>query len=255
MPLPFGITIGQITVVGVLTGIVGFGVSKLWDWWRSRVEARRERVYQWHRDMQEMFSMAISVGRRTKVKQRTGVRLDEVEELVPVASTLDAKVNTPPSGVKRLVDGQVFRDVRKAAGLVYHLVRLPAPEEDPDSIAGVMRHQYGLLQGLDMETDVEMLEVLDVIGEVAQPEEIDISATEAERVLTRFEGTADGGGGGDDRSCTDEAAMGEVDRVVSAEARRELVEFSVKQYYEKALLEIPRNARSVLSDSQDELFE
>lgn len=258
MALPFDITWGDITVIGLLTGVVTLGASKLWDRRQARIEARRERVHDWHQEMQEHFSSVILVGRRLQVRERQGVDLDAVEELIPVASKLEARVNTPPSGVRRMVDRQVFSDARKAAGLVYHFVRLPAPEQDADSIAGVMRHQYELLDFLDSDTDVEMRKVLDFIGEIAQPDDIDIGQEEAKRILTRFEEEADQRMEEAEEMTVDELIQlpwEEVDRVVPDEARRELVQFSVKQYYDKALLEIPRKARNLLDDSQDDLFE
>lgn len=258
MALPFDITWGDITVIGLLTGVVTFGASKLWDRRQARIDARRERVHDWHQEMQEHFSSVILVGRRLQVRERQGVDLDAVEELIPVASKLEARVNTPPSGVRRMVDRQVFSDARKAAGLVYHFVRLPAPEQDADSIAGVMRHQYELLDLLDSDTDVEMHKVLDFIGEIAQPDDIDIGQEEAEQILTRFEKEVDRWMEEAEEMTVDELMQlpwEEVDRVVSDEARRELVQFSVKQYYDKVLLEIPRKARNLLDDSQDDLFE
>lgn len=258
MALPFDITWGDITVIGLLTGAVTLGASKLLDSRRARIEARRERVHDWHQEMQDHFSSVILVGRRLQVRDRQSVDLDAVEELIPVASKLDARINTPPSGVRRMVDGQVFNDARKAAGMVYHFVRLPAPEQDADSIAGVMRHQYEILEIMDSDTSVEMQKVLDVIGELAQPEDVDISEEEAEQILTRFEDEADRRMEEAERMTVDELMQlpwEEVDRVVSDEARRELVQFSVEQYYDKALLEIPRKARRALADSQDDLFE
>lgn len=258
MTLPFGITIGEISVIGVLGGVITLGVSKLWDRWRDRVKARRQRVHDWHRDMQSAFSDAISVGRRLKVGERTGIDLGEVEELIPVASDLDANVNTPPSGVRRMVRNDVFYDVRRAAGLVYHFVHLPAPEQDADSVAGVMRHQYGILEVLDVNTDVEMGKVLDVIGEVAQPEDVAVSENEAEEILDRFEKEANRRMGEAEEMTVDELMQlpwEEVDRVVSDQARRDLVQFSIEQYYEKALIEIPLQARGALEDSEEELFE
>lgn len=256
--LPFGITLGQITVVGVLGGAVTFGASKLWDWWRGRVRTRRERVYEWHRDMQELFSDVISVGRRLRVRQRTGIDLGEVEELIPVASDLDTQVNTPPPGVEQMIQDDVFYDIRRAAGLVYHLVHLPEPEQDANSVAGVIRHQYGLLQVLDMDTDVEMRKVLDIIGEIAHPEEVDVSRDEAKQILGQFEEAADRRMENAEEMTVDELMelpWEEVDQVVSEKARRKLVQFSVEQYFEKALLEIPRKARNSLADSQRELFD
>lgn len=258
MALPFGITVGQISVVGVLGGAATLGASKLWDWWRDRVKARRKRVHEWHRDMQEAFSEAISVGHRLKVGERTGIDLGEVDELIPVASNMDALVNTPPSGVTRMVREDVFYDVQRAAGLVYHFVHLPEPDQDADSIAGVMRHQYGLLEVLDMDTDVEMGKVLEVIGEVAQPEDVDVSEAEAKQILDRFEEEADRRMETVEEMTVDELMQlpwEEVDQMVSEQARRELVQFSVEQYYEKALIEIPKKARSALNDSEDELLE
>jgi len=258
MALPFGITVGQITVAGVLVGAATLGASKLWDWWRDRIKARRQRVHDWHRDMQEVFSKAISVGRRLKVGERTGIDLGEVEELTPVISEMDAKVNTPPSGVEQMVREDVFYDVQRATGLVYHFVHLPEPDQDADSVAGVMRHQYGLLEVLDIDTNVEMGKVLRVIGEVAQPEDVDISEEEADQILDRFEDEADRRIEKAEEMTVDELMQlpwEEVDQLVSEQARRELVQFSVEQYYEKALVEIPQKARSALNDSEDELFE
>jgi|AntDeeMetagen681_2_1112603.scaffolds.fasta_scaffold04101_4 hypothetical protein len=258
MALPVGITLRQITVLGVLGSAATLGLSKLWDWWRDHVKARRERVYNWHRDLQGLFSDVISVGQRLRVRERTGVDPSELKELIPVASDLDAEVTTPPSGVKRMVDAAVFNDVQKAAGLVYHFVHLSEPEQDEESVAGIMRHQYGLLQVLDLDTDVEMGRVLDAIGEVAKPEDVDVSQEEAEQILNRFEEEANRRMEEANEMTVDELMQlpwEEVDQVVSEEARRELVKFSVEQYYEKAVVEVPRKARSRLQDSQENLFE
>jgi len=188
MAFQFGIPLGNISLSEILLAAIPVGLTILISWWVYNIKKRRERVYEWHREMQDIFSSVISVGRRLKVKERTGVDLGEVEELVPEASKLDARVNTPPSGVREMVDDQVFGDVKKAAGLAYHLVHLPAPEKDADSIAGVMRHQYEMLQVMDRDTDVEMQKVLDVIGEIAAPKNVDISEEEeAEKILSEFE--------------------------------------------------------------------
>lgn len=144
-------------------------------------------MYNWHRDMQDFFSEVFSVGKRLKVGERTGIDLGEEEELISVSSDLDAAVNTPPAGVKRMVDGGVFYEIQRATGLVYHFVHLPGPEQDADSVAGVMRHQYKILDILDVDTDTEMSKVLDVIGKMAQPEDVDISQEEGEQILNRFE--------------------------------------------------------------------
>lgn len=258
MALPFGATLGEVTGVGILSGALTLGVSKLLDWWRSRVEARRERVYEWHREMQNLFSEVISVGQRLKVKRRTGIDPDEVEELIPVVSDLDARVNTPPQGVVRMVQQDVLEEVQRAASITYHLVHFPAPDRDADSIAGLMRHQYRLLHESDVNTNVEMRNVIEVIGEVHQPEAVDMSEEEAERILDRFEKEADRRMNGAEEMTVDELMQlpwTEVDRVISAEVRQELVQFSVEQYYEKALLEMPRMARRSLNQSQNDLFE
>lgn len=257
MSLPFGITLGQITVVGVLGAVATLGASKLWDWRHDHVKARRERVYNWHRDMQDLFSDVISVGRRLKVRERTGVDLGEVEELIPVSSDLDAEVNTPPSGVKRIVDRDVYNDVQRATGLVYHFVHLLEPEQDADSVAGIMRHQYGILKAIDMNTDVEIEKVLEIIGEVAQPKDVDVSQEEGEQILSRFEEEANRRMEEAEEMTVDELMQlpwEEVDRVISDKARKELVQFSVEQYYEKALIEVPRKARNSLRNSQEKLF-
>lgn len=258
MVLPFGITVGEITVVGFLAVAVPLGVSKLWDWWQYRVEARRERVYEWHREMQDLFSKVIIVGMHMETNQRTGVDLGDVAELVPIASALDARVTTPPQGVLGMVQRDVFEDVRRAAGLTYHLVRLPTPDQDADSIAGVMRHQYRLLQELEVDTDVAMRNVVEVIGEIRLPEEVDVSDGEVERILAKFEEEADRRMVDAEEMTVDELMKlpwNEIDRVLSTEGRRELVQFIVEQYFEKVLLEIPRQARSSLRQSQDDLFE
>lgn len=208
--------------------------------------------------MQDLFSDVISVGRRLKDRKRTGVDLGEVAELIPVASDLDAQVNTPPSGVKRMIRDDVLYDVQRASGLEYHFVHLPEPEQDAESVAGVLGHQYWLLQVLDKDTDGELGKVLDIIGEVAQPEDVDVSRDGAKRILGRFEEAADRRMEDAEEMTVDELIelpWEEVDRVVSEEARRELMQFSVEQYYEKALLEIPRKARSALDNSQKRLFE
>lgn len=109
-----------------------------------------------------------------------------------------------------------------------------------------------------MDTDVEMGKVLEVIGEIAQPKDVDISQEEAEQILARFEDRADRRMEEAEKMTVDELMQlpwQEVDRVVSEQARRELVQFSVEQYYEKALIEIPLKARSALNGSEAELFE
>jgi hypothetical protein len=258
MAFQLGIPLGNPSLSEILLAAIPVGLTILISWWVYKIKKRRERVYDWHREMQDIFSSVISVGRRLKMKERTGVDLGKVEELIPEASKLDAQVNTPPSGVEKMVDDQVFGDVKKAAGLAYHLVHLPAPEKYADSIAGVMRHQYEMLQVLDRDTDVEMRKALDVIGEIAQPEDIDITEEEAEQILSEFEDAADRRVEEAEEMTVDELMQlpwEEVDRVVSPSVRQELVQFSVDQYYDKALLEIPRQARKALADSEEAIFE
>lgn len=48
--------------------------------------------------------------------------------------------------------------------------------------------------------------------------------------------------------------MGEVDEVISQRARRDIVRFSIEQYYEIALLKAPKEARAALQESEDRLF-
>lgn len=227
-------------------------------WRRNRIETRQERVYEWHRETHKKFAKVTSVGQRMKIKQRTGVDLGKVEELIPVASDLDALINPPPPGVIEMVEHDVFDDVRRAAGLTYHLVHLPAPEQNTDSIAGIMRHQYRLLQELEVDTDVEMRNVVEVIGEIRLPEEVDIGDEEGERILDKFEEEADRRMEDAEEMTVDELMKlpwNEVDRVLSTEGRRKLVRFIIEQYFEKVLLEIPRHARNSLRQSQDDLFE
>lgn len=256
MIILFGLTLGEITVASVSLAAIKIGCSKLIDRWSDRQSNRRERVHDWHREMQDYFSQVRSVGRRVQTNRK--VNLDKIEELIPTTAAMDARVNTPPSGVKSMVDRDVFTTVRHATGLAYHLTHLPEPDRDADSIAGVMHHQYKLLQELDVETDVEMGDVLEIIGEISQPEELDISAEEAERILDSFEEEADRRMEEAEKMTVDELMelpWQEVDRIVSERARRELVRFSIDQYYEKALLEAPGGARSALQESEEELFE
>lgn len=255
MALPFGISLGEITVAGVAIAAVKIGGSKVIDWWRDRRSDRREHVHDWHRGMQDHLSHVRSVGRRVQTSRK--VDLDDIEELIPTVSSLDAQVNTPPSGVHSMVDRETFAKTRRAAGLAYHLAHLPESDRDAESIAGVMRHQYNLLQELDVETDVEMGDVLEIIGEISQPEELDVSAEEAEEILDEFEKEADRRMEEAEEMTVDELMelpWHEVDRVVSERACSDIVRFSIDQYYEKALLEAPKEARAALQESEETLF-
>lgn len=255
MILSFGITLGEITVAGVALVAVKIGGSKLIDWWRDRRSSRRERVHDWHRELQDYLSDVRSVGRRVQNDRK--IDLEKIEELIPATTAMDARVNTPPSGVLSMVDRDTFAKTRRAAGLAYHLAHLPAPDQNADSIAGVMRHQYKLLQELEVETDVEMGDVLEIIGAISQPEELDLSTKEAKEILDAFEKKADRRMEDAEEMTVDELMelpWGEVDQVISERARRDIVRFSIDQYYEIALLEAPKEARAALQESEDRLF-
>lgn len=258
MSLPFGITVGEISIAGLVSGLLIFAGGYLRNRRQSRIEARRDRVYDWHREMQRLFAQVLSKGRRLKIGDRTGIDLDDVEELIPVASDLDAQIDTPPQGVKKMVDQEVLQDVRRAAILVYEFVHLPAPDQEANSFSGVMCHQYQLLQELDLDTGMKVEDVLELIGEFSEPDEMDISEEEAEQILSQFKEEAGQKLEKPEAMTVDELMQlpwEEVDRVVSAETRRELVQFLIEQYYEKALIEHPRKARDSLAQSQADLFD
>lgn len=259
MALPFGVSIGEAVVgsgaIAVSAGAAKILGGRIADWWYQRREKRRERVHEWHREMHELLSEVRSVGRRIQTGRHIDV--EAVEELIPATVTLDARVNPPPVAVTRMVHPDVVEKVLQAAGLAYHLAHLPSPDEGADSIAGVMRHQYELLQRLGSDTDVKLETVLEIIGELNQPDNLDITKGEADQILDEFEAEARRELGDFEDMTVDEMMelpWEMVDDVVTAEARQAIIENSIDQYYEIALLNKPREARSALKQSEENLF-
>ena len=149
MALPFDLSLPQVVLGGLTVGVGAVRLlgPKVLDWWRKSRQDQRNRVRKWHREMQRHLFNVRSVGIWVQTGRRVGV--DEVERLTPTAVEMESEVNPEPVDVKSLVDDDVRATVRQAIGLVYHFTHLPQLEEDEDSMAGVMRHQYQILQEID----------------------------------------------------------------------------------------------------------
>jgi hypothetical protein len=257
MRLPFEVTLGQVTILGFVFAVAGFASKRAVDWWRDRKVRRKERVKDWHKEMRQAFSEIRSVGTRLKANRRGNFEVDILEELIAPTKRLDAHANPPPPSVFTMVDRNVLESVEQAAGIAYHFAHLPKPEEDEDSISGVIRHHYEILQELDADTDVEVGDVIEIIGEVSQPDEIDISESEAKQILDDFEKEANQRMDNTEDMTVDEfmeLPWEEVDRLISTEARQKLIQSSVEQYYETALLEKPQEAKRAINESEKQLF-
>lgn len=212
----------------------------------------KERILDWHRDMQNLFSDVISVGRRMRIGREPDIEL--IDELFPEVAELESKSNTMPTWVRIRVDPEVKRRVVVAAGMAYHLAHLPAPDREADSIAGVIYHFYEMLRHLDADTDVQVREVIDVIGDLDGPSGWDVSEEEAERILEEFESESMRRLDDWEKMTVDELMQlpwQKVDEVLRVEQRRKLVKYCVEVYYEKALIEKPREAKSTLEKSEE----
>jgi cytochrome c-type biogenesis protein CcmH/NrfF len=62
MAFQFGIPLGNISLSEILLAAIPVGLTILISWWVYNIKKRRERVYEWHREMQDIFSSVISVG-------------------------------------------------------------------------------------------------------------------------------------------------------------------------------------------------
>lgn len=257
MQVPFDITWGQVTIAGVILTFAGFGVRFTLNWWRDRRARRRERVRDWHKNMRDAFSDVRSVGIRLKTGRRNDVNPDIVSEVTEPAKELDARANPPPPSVLAMVDPNLRERIEESAGIAYHFAHLPEPDEDEDSIAGVMRHHYEILQELDVDTTVEIADVLDIISEVSEPDNLDITEDEATRILEDFEKEADQCMEDSEDMTVDQfmdLPWEKVDRVVSKEARQSLIQSSVEQYYEMALVQKPQEAKKAIAKSEENIF-
>lgn len=205
--------------------------------------------------MQRHLSDVRSVGVRVQTGRRVDV--DEVEGLTPTAVEMESKVNPEPVDVKSLVDDDVRATVRQAAGLVYHFTHLPQPEEDEDSVAGVMRHQYQILQEIDSDTDVALDDVLEIVGGFEQFDGLEISDEEGEKMLEEFEEESlQRMENAEDMTVDElmELPWEIVDNVVTPETRQKIVEYAIEQYYEICLLEKPQEAKNKMERSEEVLF-
>jgi hypothetical protein len=257
MQLPVDVTWGRVTIVSIVFVAIGFILKRAVDWWRDRRVRQKERVRDWHKDMLQAFSEIRSVGTRLKTNRRGDIEVDLLEELIEPTKKLDAHANPPPPSVFTMVDRNVRQRVEQAAGVAYHFAHLPKPEENEDSIAGVLRHHYKILQELDADTDVEVGDVIEVIGEISPPDELDVSEGEAKQILEEFEKEANKRMENTENMTVDEfmeLPWEEVDRMISAESRQELIRSSVEQYYKKALLEKPQEAKRAINESEKQIF-
>jgi DNA-binding XRE family transcriptional regulator len=258
MGLPFGLSTPQVAVAGVAVaaGAVKLFGPKLLEWWYRSNQDQRKRIREWHREMQEHLSNIRSVGIRVQTGRK--LEVDEVEELIPTAIKMESKVNPEPVAVKSLVDDDVRATVRQSTGLVYHFAHLPQPEEDEDSIAGVMRHQYEILQRIDADTGVTLDEVLEIVGGFERFGGVEISDEEGEKMLEEFEEESLQRIENAEEMTVDELMELRwkiVDKVASAETRQRIVEFAIEQYYEICLLDKPKEAENALEESEEHLFD
>lgn len=215
----------------------------------------REQVLDWHRDLQELLSGVISVGRRIQTGRKPAVEL--IDDLFPVVLRLEAETNTMPVASRLMVESEVQKQIRVASGMAYHLAHLPQPEQESDSVAGVMYHMYEMLDLLGFDTNVEVRKVIEVIGDFDEPDKLGVTKKEAERVLSEFEKESKRQMDEWNEMTVDELMelpWEKVDEVFDESDREKLVEYCVETYYEKALIEKPLRAKSALEESERELF-
>lgn len=257
MALP-DVPLGNVLVGGGIVAVAG-GAAKLLggrvlDWWYQHRENRRDRVREWHDEVLDLLTEVRSVG--VSVQTNREIPFDEIEELKSETVDLRKKVDPFPIGVRQMVDAEVLGKTRAAAALAFHLTHFPHPEEDA-SVSKLIEHQYEILERLGTDTSVEVDEALELIGDFQMPEkDLDVSPDEVDTVLEdfeeeareRFDGTVD---------TVDELLdlpWETLDEVISEEARKQMIEYGIDQYYQIALLDKPQQAKSALSGSMEELF-
>lgn len=257
MDILFGLSTPQVAVAGVAVaaGAVKLLGPKALDWWYRSRQNQRNRVRKWHREMQEHLSDVRSVGIRLQTGRQ--VEVDKVEELIPTAIKMESKLNPEPVGVKSLIDDDVRATVRQSTGLVYHLAHLSEPEQDEDSVAGVMRHQYEILQRINADTGVTLDQVLEIVGGFERFDGVEISDEEGKKMLEEFEEESLRRIENAEEMTVDELMelpWETVDNVASAETRQRIIEVAIEQYYEICLLEKPKDAENALEESEERLF-
>ncbi|WP_232703516.1 hypothetical protein [Halobacterium wangiae] len=194
------------------------------------------------------------------VQSSRRIDLDEIEALKPDTVDLQKKVDPFPLSVRRMVDGETLGTTRVAAGLAFHLTHLPTPpKEDEVPVARLIRHQYEIVQRLGQNSDVTVEEVMAVLDEIEDldGDELSVSPEEAEEIMAEFEQKA--------RAQIED--LGEftvdelmelpwemIDDVIDEEARRDIVRHAVTQYYQKALIDKPQQAKRMLEVSEEELL-
>ncbi|QLD89603.1 hypothetical protein HWV07_11405 [Natronomonas salina] len=250
--------LGDVLLGGGLLAVAGGAAKLLGDhflgWFREYRANRRERVREWHNEVLGLLTEVRSVG--VSVQTSREVPFDEIEELKPKTVELRKKVDPFPVSVRRMVDAEVLGKTRAAAALAFHLTHFPHPEEDA-SVSKLIKHQYEILERLGTDTSVEVDEALELIGDFQMPEKsLDVSPDEVDTVLEdfedeareRFDGTVD---------TVDELLdlpWETLDRVISEETRKQMIEYGIDQYYQIALLDKPQETKSALSRSMHELF-
>lgn len=257
MALPFDLTILQATAAGlaVATGAARLLGPKMLGWWYKSRKDRRDRVRKWHREMQRHLSDVRSVGTRLQTGRRVDV--DEVEGLTPTTVEMESKVNPEPVGVKTLVDDDVRATVRQAVGLAYHFSHLPQPEEDEDSVARVIRHQYEILQKIGSDTGVTLDDVLEIVDRFERFDGLEISDEEGNKMLEEFEEESLQRMENAEEMTVDELMKLPweiVDDVVTPETRRKMVESAIEQHHQICLLEKPQAGKNALEESEKKLF-
>lgn len=249
--IPFDVTWGEISIVSVIGAALLFIVNKRWNLWQRRRERQRKQTLEWHREVQGLFAEVISVGRRIR-KSRT---LDEelIQELVPTTVKLDSKVNSPPLWVRLKLSNEVQQHVIAAAGIAYHLAHLPQPDRDEDSVAGMMYHLYEISDLVDAETDVEIGEMIELIGGLDPSGAPDLPEEKVDQILDEFEDESKRRMESWEEMTVDELMelpWEKVDQILSDRDREKLIAKLIDTYYEKALIEKPREARNAIQKSE-----
>lgn len=214
-------------------------------------ERYREKVLDWHRDTKKKFSEVRSLGTRMNIPRKADP--EYLEEIRPIAAELHSDVNHAPFWITARVNHNVMRRIRIAAGVVYHFAHLPTPQREADSIAGLIYHWYELIELLDLDSEIQVREVLEKFGNWDAFDDPNVNEEEGKRLLEEFEAAAEG-------QLTDWEAMtveelmdlpwDRVDRVFSESDREQFIDQFVHDFSEQALVDLPADAIDVLSESE-----
>lgn len=250
--IPFDVTWGGLSIIGIILAVIGFLVNKGWDLWVDRRARRRERILDWHRDTIKLFGKVISIGRRIRRFRRPREQL--LDNLIDETVQLEEKVYSLPIWIEMRVDPKVRHQAQVAAGMAYHLAHIPQPDQDEDSIAGIMYHLSEVMDLIEADTDVQVEKAIEITGEIEYSNDIDMTDEEAKQILEEFEAEAKHKMENWEQMTVDEVMelpWEKVDEIISEDEREKLAEHCINTYYEKALIEKPKNARKALRKSEN----